>query len=358
MTRVVILIISTEKTEYERQAKLMWRRYMNKTPEITCMFIENDEGMDEQIRYEPEKNLLKVKDKESLVPGIFIKTIRAFKWILSHESLKDCNYIVRTNLSSFWIFDRLLKKLPRIVPPNYVLAEKIFDYFPSGCGMVLSKQVVESLCTINYHKNVVNNCPDDVLIGKGLEFLGITTYNDGAFHHDLQSLPPKHHYHIRCKLGHEFQGITTEMRRQTEIPYIQTLIQTYYYTFQIYPKYFDKQILIVGDFQRSDIKQVEKEKGCHVTYISRFEMLKPVNIHPHCIIANTDAAAFPMLADYALGKGSELQFYIKNASQFGIIPQMSKFMVYHQNSIIDDLESYLGSNDSCILRFIPDMRLD
>ena len=226
MVHIVVLIISTNLTEYERQAKAMWQRYMNLKPEIECVFIEADKTMDTAIEYNEENNVLKINEEESLIPGIYLKTMKSFQWVLEHPKFGECHYIIRTNLSSFWIFDRLLQKLPATPPSDYILAQKVFDKFPSGCGMVLSKNVVQNLFKDHYDKDCINTFADDVIIGDSLRLLGITTYNNGDFHHDLNNLPDKHHYHVRCKLGHTFEGITTEMRSEKEIPYMKHLIDT------------------------------------------------------------------------------------------------------------------------------------
>lgn len=347
MVHVVVLIISTNLTEYERQAKAMWRRYMNLKPEIDCIFIENDETMNSSNHYDEENNLLKIKEEESPIPGIYLKTIKSFQWVLQHPKLKTCDYIIRTNLSSFWIFDRLLEKLPRTPPSDYVLAQKVFNQFPSGCGMVMSKTVVENLCTIHHHQDTVNQVPDDVIIGESLRLLGITTYNDGDFHHDFNTLPKKDCYHVRCKLGHTFEGVASEMRLEREIPFMNFLIDTYYNTFYIHPRYFKTQIIVIGDFEKS----TEIDKKCNVLYIKEAsELENNREFNPSCIIANTDISHFERIASYALLKKSDLHFYIKHTyAMFRFLPLLSNFNVYHQNSRIIDVESYLLRNESCIL---------
>lgn len=354
MICVVVFIISTEKTEYEIQAKNIWRMYMNKFPEIKCIFIENEETLNTNSEYYPEQNLLKIRGRDSIIPGIFIKTIYSFKWFLSNKEFSDCDYIIRTNLSSFWIFNRLLDILNDIRPNNYVMAKKVFGRFPSGCGMVLSRDIVEKICKFKYTDTFINSHNDDVLIGNILNSLGIFNYN-GNYHHNFGTLPDRHQYHVRCKLGHEFEGVTVENRVQKEIPYLKKLLDTYYYTFNFPSKYFNKDVLLVGDFEENDLQTIHQ--NCNIIHLNNFSLESVIHLQPVYIIAIVNDS-FSELLDYALSKSAKLQVYIKDTSKIDNIEKIfSQFDIYHQNSKILDFNLYLKMNKSCILIFIPNKLL-
>lgn len=221
--QVVVLIIASDLTEYERRAKEIWRTYMNTDLRITCLFIQFDDTIEAPVHDQPT-NTLRFPGTESAIPGLFDKTVKAFQWAL--KAFPDTLYFFRTNLSSVVLFSRLVEKTKHLPRTRCVVAKKVFDRFPSGCGMLLSRDVVQDICRWAPHTDTSTHL-DDVVIGSILNHIGIVEY-DGSYHHDLKSLPPDDCYHIRCKLGHVHEGVTEKMRVDREIPYMDSMVQRYY----------------------------------------------------------------------------------------------------------------------------------
>jgi len=106
------------------------------------------------------------EEDETLIPGITNKTMKAFRQILKEDS--EVNYILRTNLSSFFIVENLLSVVKKL-PSEKVYAGVVGDTnnFVSGAGMMLSRDVVNYLLT---HEADINKLKyediDDILFGK------------------------------------------------------------------------------------------------------------------------------------------------------------------------------------------------
>ena len=136
--------------------------------------------------------------EESFVPGIFLKSIEAMK------NAQDYEFILRTNLSSFFVFSKLLLLL------NALPKEKCFAGvsqnldFVSGAGMIMSRDVAQ-LFVENYHICDYNTLPDDVAFGRLSDAFNIPRIHLPRF--DIHSYIPtsvlasrlSSHYHLRIK---------------------------------------------------------------------------------------------------------------------------------------------------------------
>jgi hypothetical protein len=120
-----------------------------------------------------------VKGTENLVPGIYIKTIKCMKYINENY---EYNFVVRTNLSSFWNLDNLLSLKNNLPYDNFCGGYIMFNQFLSGTGIVLSKDVC-----INLSKEIIinNNVMDDVYISGLLCDLGYTLSNISQYKLEL-----------------------------------------------------------------------------------------------------------------------------------------------------------------------------
>jgi len=105
------------------------------------------------------------KGQDSLVPGVLEESFLAMDYVFA-KKLPGCNapHILRTNLSSFWQFSKLLAWLKTKV--GYFVAAKIGDGpFPSGAGTVLSRETCKMLLSENRTAWLASKEPDDVELG-------------------------------------------------------------------------------------------------------------------------------------------------------------------------------------------------
>jgi hypothetical protein len=163
--KVLLLIIASDEPIYDELQRL-WKSYMHLDREhVEAYFIKADPNL--QQPYEIRDDVLWTKTDESWIPGILNKTILSFECMLP-RIINEFDYVVRTNLSSFYIFPRLLKFLEHL-PKNgcysSVRTQGPDVYFGSGCGFILSPDVVELL--VEKKRELFDSVyhADDVVIG-------------------------------------------------------------------------------------------------------------------------------------------------------------------------------------------------
>jgi hypothetical protein len=122
------------------------------------------------------------------------------------------DYILRTNLSSFYHIPRLLDFLMTQPKSNYVAARQTLFRegvsFISGAGFIVSKDIVASLLDLMYHPNVFTEdliyLPDDVAISTLLNrYIHIDKTEDVPRYDCEERIHskdiPHHFFHIRNK---------------------------------------------------------------------------------------------------------------------------------------------------------------
>lgn len=100
--KVLMLIISSDTEQVYAEHRKVWSSYMNSKKEIECYFIQYRDGP-QAI----EGNTFWLNGKESF-PAILTKTLDSIDFFLKKDSY---DFIIRTNMSSLWNFDALLKYL-------------------------------------------------------------------------------------------------------------------------------------------------------------------------------------------------------------------------------------------------------
>lgn len=172
--KVLVLIIASDGTEAYLELQKVWRSYMHSDPEhFEVYFIRGNPKL--ATPYEIRCDDLFVKSEESYVPGIVNKTILSMEAMLPR--LKEFDYVLRTNLSSFYVFPRLLnflRHLPRhscycgvqlYLPDDWCPKFGLID-FVSGAGIILSSDLAKML--VREKKEIFKfnkDLPDDILIG-------------------------------------------------------------------------------------------------------------------------------------------------------------------------------------------------
>jgi len=158
---IIILIIATENSNKYIEMQNIWRKYMNKHPNIMSFFIKCDINIENDIYFNKNLNTIYIKDIETYSPGIFNKTIKSIQYCLNNF---DFDYIYRTNLSSFLNLD----KMYNFISNNHIeYGGVIGNYnninFASGSGFFISKNACNFL--ISYDRTInINDYLDDVTI--------------------------------------------------------------------------------------------------------------------------------------------------------------------------------------------------
>ena len=196
----VILVIASRTKLYD-SFKNLWAQYAKSTLRIRVYFIySGDHPHTDTELYFP--------GKESLCPGILNKTLQAFEYVNQHHTY---THLLRTNLSSFYHFPRLLS-FQTSLPLEQVYCAVKGRYknivYGSGAGFILSPDLVQYI--VKHQRNLEIHLPDDVAIGKLLwqypiipspriDFTNHTSSMDPAIQRKLEQLKNGKSFHCRIK---------------------------------------------------------------------------------------------------------------------------------------------------------------
>jgi hypothetical protein len=166
--KIIFLIISSDNESVYAQMKELAPKYYNLfSNKIKFFFIENRQlGNDQVIE---DKNFLYINGSESFIPGIYQKSIKAIEYINKKYSY---DYVIRTNLSTFWHMQNLFKLLD-IKPKQRFAAGYAFQGFISGTGIIMSRDV-GNLVTSTPNSNYIG---DDLAISQTIQSHGIHLYD-------------------------------------------------------------------------------------------------------------------------------------------------------------------------------------
>lgn len=148
---LIILILYDDNLPIYKYNKLILKEYMNSNNEILTILLKYDNTIDEEIKYIKNENLLLIKGEEILsCESTFNKTMKAIKFCYSNYKF---NYIIRTNISTFWVYDNLLNFLKIHNRRNYIYGWKVYhlnnvgerEYFISGSGIIMQYKLVPKL---------------------------------------------------------------------------------------------------------------------------------------------------------------------------------------------------------------------
>jgi len=193
---VIVLIIASHNELYHsfidlwREKIELWKAMGEGGVDYRFFFVFADPNLTEDIVC--ENDCITYKCEESLEPGIFLKTMAAIQYCEKHFTY---DFILRTNLSSFWnfsvlsdelvsdtsilignIFMQFLNKNQLCINPRWEFFFEIIDsFFPSiadifffldGAGFLLSREMIRMLLLDipNSYYSKLLLLPDDVAI--------------------------------------------------------------------------------------------------------------------------------------------------------------------------------------------------
>jgi hypothetical protein len=213
--KIIILIIASNNINEYNDMHKIWKKYMNKHPNIQSFFIKNEKLLDKDIVLDIKNNTIYCKYNENFIPGILNKTIKSIEYCLNNF---EFDYIYRTNLSSVLNLDKLYSYVKNNNNINY--AGKIYGNFISGSGFLLSKDACKKLVI---DKSLIdNNIIDDVAIGNALtkyyeminiEFYHISGVNDKIFDNNNFENINNIIFQFRCRFATEHTNTALVMSK-------------------------------------------------------------------------------------------------------------------------------------------------
>jgi len=167
--KFLFLIIASRNELYDK-IKEYWQKIIDKKHDnIDFYFLYNDTSIEQE--YIISGNDIFFQEKETFIPGIFNKTIRA----INVCNYNNYDYIIRTNLTTFFYIPQLLRFLQNAEPskiyaPFVKYSERYHYTFPVGLCIIIHKSNVDklmaNLSTIKMKYNdQFDSYPDDVLFG-------------------------------------------------------------------------------------------------------------------------------------------------------------------------------------------------
>lgn len=155
---IFLIISSSDLPQYLQMKELSNLYYSLFNDKIKHFYIELKDDLEVDII--EEGNHIYMKGNDSLIPGILIKTKKALDYINSKYSY---DYVIRTNLSSFWILNNLFKI--NFQNDNLCCGYLPFNTFISGTGIIMSNDVSKRIAPLI---NVNTKHQDDVYISQVL----------------------------------------------------------------------------------------------------------------------------------------------------------------------------------------------
>jgi hypothetical protein len=165
--KAVILVIASYDNIYYDIINT-WKKYMKMFDNIKIYLVHCRNDIDEELIVCEDDGTIFYNCEESLVPGIFLKSIYSMNYC--HKVFKY-DYLIRTNLSSFYNIPKLLEFLYDQPKTNFASGGIGLFYdipFISGSGIIISYDLVEKILKSALEDNAVGhipNYPDDVLLG-------------------------------------------------------------------------------------------------------------------------------------------------------------------------------------------------
>ena len=144
-----------------------WKTYMKRVNNVKIYLLYNRSDLDEQMIVDEEEGIIFNNCEESLIPGIFLKTIYAMEYCNKKYSY---DYLIRTNVSSFYNIPKLINYLDEQPKTNFVGGMQCMSFnihFISGSGIIISYDIVEKILKSALQDKAsehIKNYPDDVLL--------------------------------------------------------------------------------------------------------------------------------------------------------------------------------------------------
>lgn len=226
--KILVLAIASDDMPYYVELQKVWKSYMNYDLEhVEAYFLKADPNLDQPWKI--ANNVIWIKMESNYIPGIADRTICAFEAMLPR--LKEFDFVVRTNLSSFYVFPRLLefvKTLPKTkcyhACENKIIQGEGKPYIPfgSGASLILSPDLVEMMVK-EKQALLGSTIIDDVLFGWFFHYRNIPLLI--AKRMDILDMPswiswknflPKDQYHFRLK-NVEHRRLTHEVQMHKEM---------------------------------------------------------------------------------------------------------------------------------------------
>ena len=176
LPKAIFLIISSNDNKIYEEFKILHRIYLtNYRPYFKYYFVEFRENQDELVM--EENDYIYVKGRESINPGMILKTCKAIEYI---NIVHKYEFIIRTNLSTVFNIPNLIEYLD-IIPNTNSCGGFNYRSFITGTGIILSRDVGNTIVA-NFLKYDITKHNEDILISALLNKFKIPYFNCKQFY--------------------------------------------------------------------------------------------------------------------------------------------------------------------------------
>jgi hypothetical protein len=145
--RVLVLVISDDSLPHYAQNREAIRECIfNTHPDFDCYFVENDPNVDVSGLSSERRDTFVSKSENGFGAPIIQKTVEAIAFFTKDTAY---DFVLRTNLSSFWVFSHLapvMYTLPKTGCLHGPIGDDWGKSFVSGAGMLMSIDVAQYVC--------------------------------------------------------------------------------------------------------------------------------------------------------------------------------------------------------------------
>lgn len=175
--RILNLVLYSDTTEnecYDEMFALTQKFYQTFEPDVRTIYYKYSKI---DTDFYLQDNVLSIKGRESFVPGVLDKTLKAFQYVIENSILDDYDLVIRSNVSTIVDFALLKTKLQENGIPYYgggkvenlqwegggITDNTWFGtLFVSGTSIILSKDAVKFI--VDNKNKVKMDIIDDVSI--------------------------------------------------------------------------------------------------------------------------------------------------------------------------------------------------
>lgn len=179
--KVLLFIIASNDQPVYTELETIWRMYMHSMPHtIESYFLKDNPYL--STDYVIENDVVYCKTEQTIRPGILNKTLTAIEAFLP-RIMSEFDYVIRTNLSSFYNFQLLINYLYSLPSQRCYSGSPSYENpFASGSGFILSPDLAQLLIS-HKHELYNHDAYDDVAIGTFM-----TTHSIKRIRHDRRDI--------------------------------------------------------------------------------------------------------------------------------------------------------------------------
>jgi len=146
--KAIILILASDDQPIYKFFRQVYMKYLDKNPDVRVFFVY---GKGTTFERQPHDLIYDDLEESLVCPWPTTKVIRAMEYI---DNNFDYEYLVRTNLSTFWDLDRLVVRLEQYPKTRCLTGVRGIINTPiTGIAMVLSPDLVKLMVA---HQSQIN----------------------------------------------------------------------------------------------------------------------------------------------------------------------------------------------------------